>query len=203
MPVYAGIDYSLTSPAICVYNAEDGDFCFDNVQAYFRSNLKRFELFKEGNLHGENHESWDSEMDRFDDIASWALDVMMEYKVEKAFLEGYSFGSTGRVFNIAENTSILKYNMWYNYIEYEIVAPTTVKKFATGSGNATKEKMYEAFVEENPRRDIKDVLTPRSSNIISPLNDVVDSYFILKYGIYNEEQEEKNKDKRKKRTTRS
>ena len=70
-----------------------------------------------------------------------------------------------------------------NYIDYEIVAPTTVKKFASGSGNATKEKMYEAFVEENPRRDIKDVLTPRSSNIISPLNDVVDSYFILKYGI--------------------
>ena len=134
-------------------------------------------------------------MDRFDDIAYCALDVMMEYKVEKAFLEGYSFGSTGRVFNIAENTAILKYNMWYNYIDYEIVAPTTVKKFATGSGNATKEKMYEAFVEENPRRDIKSILTPRSSNIISPLNDVVDSYFILKCGIYNEE---KNNDERKK-----
>ena len=92
--------------------------------------------------------------------------------------------------------------MWYNYIDYEIVAPTTVKKFATGSGNATKEKMYEAFVEENPRRDIKDVLTPRSSNIISPLNDVVDSYFILKYGIYNEDKEEKNKDERKKNVKR-
>ena len=191
MSVYAGIDYSLTSPAICVYDTKDGDFCFDNVQAYFRSNLKRFELFEEGNLHGENHESWDSDMDRFDDIAEWAMDIMGEYKVKTAFLEGYSFGSTGRVFNIAENTAILKYNMWHNYIDCEIIAPTTVKKFATGSGNANKEKMHDSFVEENPRRDIKSVLIPRSSNIISPLNDVVDAYFILKCGMYNENNKEK------------
>ena len=191
MSVYAGIDYSLTSPAICVYDTKDGDFCFDNVQAYFRSNLKRFELFEEDNLHGENHESWDLEMARFEDIAEWAMDVMEEYKVKTAFLEGYSFGSTGRVFNIAENTAILKYNMWHNYIDYEIIAPTTVKKFATGSGNANKEKMHDSFVEENPRRDLKSVLIPRSSNIISPLNDVVDAYFILKCGMYNENNKEK------------
>ena len=186
MPVYAGIDYSLTSPAVCVYDTGDGDFCFDNVSAYFRSNLKRFGAFKEGNLHGENHGAWKTDIERFDDIANWAMNILVEYKAEKVILEGYAFAATGRVFNIAENTAILKYNMWDNYIDFEVVAPTTVKKFATGSGNASKEKMYESFVQENPRRDIKSLLIPRSDNIISPLNDVVDAYFILKCGIYNE-----------------
>ena len=70
MSVYAGIDYSLTSPAICVYNTEDGKFCFDNVNAFFRSNLKRFETFKEGNMYGENHGAWKTDIERFDDIAN-------------------------------------------------------------------------------------------------------------------------------------
>ena len=185
MPVYAGIDYSLTSPAICVYDTKDGDFCFDNVDAFFRSNLKRFELFNEGNLHGENHGSWNTDMERFDDIANWSMEIITENQVEKVFLEGYAYAATGRVFNIAENTAILKYNLWNDYIDYDVIAPTTIKKFATGSGGANKEKMYISFCEENPKRDMRAALTPRSTNTISPLNDVVDAYFILKYGIYN------------------
>ena len=64
-------------------------------------------------------------------------------------MEGYSFGSTGRVFNIAENTGILKYNLWAALIHFDVLAPTTVKKFATGSGSASKVDMFNQFVEEN------------------------------------------------------
>jgi hypothetical protein len=46
--------------------------------------------------------------------------------------------------------------------------------------------MYEAFVEEHGDLDLRATLTPRSTNVISPVNDIVDSYYILKYGIYNE-----------------
>ena len=45
--------------------------------------------------------------------------------------------------------------------------------------------MYNQFVEENGESNLKDSLTPRSDNIISPLNDVVDAYYILKCGIFN------------------
>jgi len=185
MPVLAGIDYSLTSPAICVYDTEKGDFSYQCTEMYFRSNLTRFEAFSEGNLHGSNHGPWDSEIDRYDDISSWALRVLTKHQVTQVYLEGYSFGSTGRVFNIAENTGILKYKLWDALIHCDILAPTTVKKFATGSGRASKVDMYNQFVEENGESNLKDSLTTSSDNIISPLNDVVDAYYILKCGIFN------------------
>jgi hypothetical protein len=88
-----------------------------------------------------------------------------------------------KVFHIAENTAILKYNLWDAQIEFDIIPPTVIKKFATGKGNANKEKMYEAFVNENPGVDLRSWLTPRSSNVISPVSDIVDAYFIAKYGL--------------------
>ena len=181
--IVAGIDYSLSCPAICVYDSSEGKFNFKNSHFYFRSNLARFELFKEGNICGENHKSYNCDMDRYDDISDWALSILVDKGVKKVFLEGYSYGSTGRVFHIAENTGVLKYNLWDAKIPVEIIPPTTIKKFATGKGNANKQKMYESFVEENPSSDIRSLLTPRSSNVISPVNDIVDAYFITKYGL--------------------
>jgi len=181
--IVAGIDYSLSCPAICVYDSSEGEFNFKNSHFYFRSNLARFDKFKKENVHGENHKTYDCDMDRYDDIADWALSIMVDKGVKKAFLEGYSYGSTGRVFHIAENTAILKYNLWDSKIIVDIVPPTTIKKFATGKGNSNKQKMHDSFVEENPSADLCSFLTPRSSNIISPVSDIVDAYFITKYGL--------------------
>ena len=185
MPVLAGIDYSMTCPAICTYNIEAGKFCHENVNLYFRSNLGRFETFKEGNLSGCNHGPWKDDMDRYDDIRQWAIDVLHGDNVDQVYLEGYAFGATGKVFNIAENTAILKFNLWEEFIHFDVIPPKQVKKYATGSGNASKEDMYDAFCKENPGTDLKSLLTPRASGVISPLSDVVDSYFILKYGLFN------------------
>ncbi len=185
MSVIAGIDYSMTSPALCVFDTEKGRYCFDNVGAYFRSNLARFEQYKEGNVNGENHKPFKCDMDRYDDISDWATSILDSQGVTKVFLEGYSFGSTGKVFNIAENTAVLKYNLWDLNIDIEILAPTTIKKFATGSGRASKENMYEKFCEENSKSALREMLTPRSSNVINPVNDIVDAYYILKYGLFN------------------
>ena len=191
MTVLAGIDYSMTSPALCVFDTEKGRYCFENVDVYFRSNLARFELFKEGNVNGENHKPFKCDMDRYDDISDWALSILDGAGVKKVFLEGYSFGSTGKAFHIAEHTAILKYNLWDSNIDIEILAPTTIKKFATGSGRASKENMYEKFCEENPSVGLQESLTPRSSNVINPVNDIVDAYYILKYGLFNNGKSEK------------
>ena len=61
--------------------------------------------------------------------------------------------------------------------------PTVIKKFATGKGNANKEQMYEAFVDEllTPT-DLKERLTPKAKKVINPISDIVDSYFIAKCG---------------------
>jgi crossover junction endodeoxyribonuclease RuvC len=82
---------------------------------------------------------YNSDEDRYDDISNWAINITQKHDVDNVILEGYSYGSTGKVFNIAENTAILKYNLWDSRIPFLIVPPTTIKKFATGKGNANKQ----------------------------------------------------------------
>ena len=68
-------------------------------------------------------------------------------------------------------------------IPYQSVPPTVIKKYATGKGNANKDLMYEAFSDEllTPP-DLKSALTPRSKKLTNPVTDIVDAYYIAKWG---------------------
>ncbi len=74
--------------------------------------------------------------------------------------------------------------MWKNKLPFTTFPPTVIKKYATGKGNANKDLMYDSFIGEllTPP-NLKDLITPKSKKIISPVSDIVDSYFIAKCGI--------------------
>ena len=118
------------------------------------------------------------DIDRYQFLADWTIEQLRWYtgRVQKVILEDYSFGSTGRVFHIAENVGILKFFLKKNGFRYETIAPTVVKKFATGKGNSNKEAMLEAWKTE-----------PETFELIqdngNPATDIVDSYFLCKYGV--------------------
>jgi Holliday junction resolvasome RuvABC endonuclease subunit len=96
-------------------------------------------------------------------------------------IEDYSFGSKGRVFNLAENCGILKYMLYKAGYRFFTVPPTVVKKYATGKGNATKEKMYDAFVVETGI-DLHNIIS-RTTKLGSPTTDIVDAWYIARYMI--------------------
>ena len=81
------------------------------------------------------------------------------------------------MFNIAENTGVLKYKLYQSGIPLECINPSTIKKNATGKGNATKHMMYDAFYTET-RVDLIDEMKMISLN--NPITDIVDSYFVCK-----------------------
>ena len=63
------------------------------------------------------------------------------------------------------------------------VPPSMVKKYATGRGNANKEVMYEAFnAELVTPPDLQQRLKPKSKKLSNPVTDIVDAYFIAKWG---------------------
>jgi Holliday junction resolvasome RuvABC endonuclease subunit len=94
-------------------------------------------------------------------------------------------GSKGRVFNIAENTGVLKYRFWNFQIEFKTIAPTVIKKFATGKGNSNKEQMQLVFEQENSIRLKNELnMTEKQWN---PSSDLIDAYYICKYGYQNEQ----------------
>ena len=189
-----GIDYSLSSPGVCV-NTSEGEFRYEDCSFYFLTGTKKYDnTFKDNDVRyvGTGHKLYTSEPERYNNIADWAIDIIKshikEYQIkEKLFywpgnptiqIEDYSYGSTGRVFHIAENLGLLKYKLkmecgW----DYTLLPPSVIKKFATDKGNANKELMLEAF-EKDTGVNLEVLFDTKSK---SPITDVADAYFICKY----------------------
>jgi len=181
----AGIDYSLTSPAICVWKSTDDRlFNFDDCALYYLEIPKRRGPTPHGilNIHANPYPEWETEEERHELLSKWTMSIITGCEV---FIEGYAFATSGtsHVRSIAENTGLLKHKMYKVKQSFTSVPPTVIKKYATGKGNANKEGMYEAFVDEllTPT-DLKERLTPKATKVKNPVSDLVDSYFICKYG---------------------
>ena len=182
----AGIDYSLTAPAICIFHAENAftgeksdEFLFDNCSFYYLTDTKKYADTFIGNIHGKLFSEVECDADRYDSISQWAVDIILKFECEQIALEGYSYGSKGKVFHIAENTGILKYKFFQRSIPVDIIPPTSIKKFATGKGNADKAMMHDAFKKETDK-NLHKLITPLKKNIANPISDIVDSYYICK-----------------------
>ena len=171
----AGIDYSLNGPAICLFNGDV--FSYSDCTFYFLTDTKKHTEKPYGNIFGERFVDWNHEIERYQSIADWALEILTG--CESVALEGYAYSAQGRVFHIAENTGVLKYKLYQMGLPLTIFTPSEIKKFASGKGNADKETMYWAFLEET-KMPIKDIISPGKKDIGNPVSDIVDSYFICK-----------------------
>ena len=171
--IISGIDYSMSCPSLCIFDTEL-DFTFQNCDFYYLID-KKTKIIEEGNIHGEYYSKDSENVKRFDHISNWAVTILKNQKVNHVYLEGYSMGSRGRVFHIAENTGVLKQKIYKAGITFEVIPPSTWKKEVVGKGNADKQHVYESM-----NVDLKPIF--KSKSITSPINDIADSYFICKYG---------------------
>tara|TARA_Y100000996_G_scaffold221731_1_gene174522 strand:- start:2488 stop:3018 length:531 start_codon:yes stop_codon:yes gene_type:complete len=144
--------------------------------------LKRAAQHEILNIYADPYPEWETEEQRHDLLSDWAMNIVRGSKV---FIEGYAFATSGKshVRSVAENSGLLKHKMYRDNQEFISVPPTVIKKFATDKGNANKELMYNAFSEEsNVPKDFQKTLRPKSTKLTNPTTDIVDSYWICKYG---------------------
>lgn len=182
-----GIDYSLTGPAMCIHPF-DKPWSLNNCQMYFLTKRKALDgSFMKGRIHGKLFRDYSTDLVRFMqnaiDMKSFVSPLTLDDLVA---IEGYAFGARGmRIFQIGEATGILIQLM---IIENGSLlnkgrnvsrpAPGEIKKFATGKGNCDKDAMYEAFVRDTGI-DLSSELHVKST--ASPVNDLVDAYWICKH----------------------
>lgn len=181
--MYAGIDYSMTCPSIFVGSKKD----FQSGKSFFFYTPKNKKDLLHGNYNqniiglDQDKTSWKNDIERFDVISDWAVSILRRFKVDAVCMEGYAMNAKGRVFNIAENTAILKYKMFKEFgIIAETPSPMTVKKWYAGKGNAKKEDMYAKFFEDE-KIDLETILSKKSKD--SPISDIVDAYAMFRYGL--------------------
>lgn len=190
MTVYAGIDYSMSSPSICVWDSNT-PLKFENCLIYNFGNWSRCKQFEgdHGNISILKQPTFSCNEERFLAISQWAKAVLMQNCVDKASLEDYSYGSKGSVFEIGENTGMLKQAMYSLKIPFIPLAPGNIKKIATGNGAAKKDLMYK-FFKEQESVSIEKILgyttevwkeklieTPWE---VKPIDDIIDSFYVLK-----------------------
>lgn len=171
----AGIDYSMSSPSICVHTGNT--WSLNNCKFYFLTSKKKC-LIKTKMFVGDYQLDYSSQEARFAQLAEWATTKIPN--TARVFIEGYAYASKGVVFHIGENTGILKHRLWSADITFQEVSPPAIKKFATGKGNSNKLAMYESFVEQT-QLDISSIIHCNEGD--SPMSDIIDSYYVAKYGF--------------------
>lgn len=181
MKIVAGIDYSMTSPAICIHHSDT--WGIQNCLFFFRTSVKKMEL-KIPMFEGTLAQPYICEEERFYNNALWAEGILKEFEPTFVALEGYAMGAKGKVFHIGENTALLKHIMWRNKMPFVVPPPTVIKKFATGKGNANKEAMEAAFMLETLCDVRKLVGQSELSN--NPSSDLIDAYYMCKYAFENQ-----------------
>lgn len=176
----------MTSPAITEFygnewNSEDNSihhYCMVNTEKQWsrRSSFNNIELNK--------YPKYETDISRYNLLSEWVFNKIVKHdrRPQKVFIEDYAYSATGKVFNIAENMALLKNMLTTVGLKYFMIPPTVIKKFATGKGNANKEKMYDFFLEDTGHDLEKEFDIKKDKN---PISDIVDSYWICKYGYIN------------------
>ena len=170
-----GIDYSITSPAFTIYDGSN----FNTYYLVARDRDLVLGRETSSSLNPKLYPKYNTDMERYSRLASWICDELMWQKRPPCAIENYAYAATGRVFNIGENTGILKYKLHKNGLMYETVTPQIVKKFATGKGNAKKVDMADAFTKE----------TGLDLTGIKQWSDISDSYWISRW-LYQKSNED-------------
>lgn len=80
-----------------------------------------------------------------------AIDTWLDRLLDKwggatlAAVEGYAMAAQNRPFDLGEVGGVVRLRLFQRGIPYVVVPPTQVKKFATGSGQATKKQVQAAI----------------------------------------------------------
>lgn len=144
-----GIDPSLTGFAICSISNQDITF-----REYSSKAAKLIQ----------------DRMDRYEELLKEPLAFIQQNKPQLIVLEGYSYGSKGRgTITLGEFGGVLRYSL-RSYMDRLIeVPPTVLKKFTTGSGNCSKDKMVS--------------LASSKYRMVFNTNNEVDAFCLAKLGM--------------------
>lgn len=130
MPKYfVGIDQSLTHPGIAIVD--------DQGRLVHARTVSVGRLSRGAPRLDEIYRAIHSDM----------LKALSEVKAcyAGAAVEGFSAGSTHREFDLGEVSGLVRWALYHDWsLDPTVVAPTSLKLFATGKGHATKEEVLHA-----------------------------------------------------------
>ena len=107
-------------------------------------------------------------------ICTIVKDIIDQHEHDVVQMEGISYGSKGSaaLADLAGLNFALRLSILDKDVEFNIIAPTSVKKFAVGNGGADKDVMIASWKKLD--KNISDITDIK-------VDDLADSYFIAHY----------------------
>lgn len=209
--VFIGIDFSLTSAGVCI--RENDKLTWLNFANNIKIDNKPFEhhrIIQEfDNVYIGNYERIVPKTD-YSDICAYKLrnavllantlipelfvNIQNKESEVKIAFEGFAYGSKGNSFIdlILYNTIVKQKIKEFFGTDIITYAPTEIKKYFSGKGNAGKDLMFESFInsEDKILKDSKirkycqslELKTDKKGKLIipKPFDDLIDAYAISK-----------------------
>lgn len=183
--IYVGMDWSMSSPGVCVITTTDnGEIDWDRTRMFGLVHTKKghIEAPHVSLMRYDDVVFHNDYVRRFNDLARWGLECALTFGIpDVVAIEDYAYTKNGRVFHIGENGGILKIRLIEAGLDPIVVGPKVVKQVGTGSGNATKNAMYDAFAERFPFIDICGEMNYTKSSVTNPLEDIIDAFWIARW----------------------
>lgn len=140
--VALGLDLSLTGPGIIVARVAPTTFA-EVLEVLYPRTKPLDKTHSETGVRGKFFYGIDEE--RIDFILRAVRTCRKKYKVNVAGIEQYAFSRHSRsMTGLHELGGVVKRYLWLHGIYFEQPEPTSLKKFATGNGRASKQDMIEA-----------------------------------------------------------
>ncbi|MBQ1570675.1 MAG: crossover junction endodeoxyribonuclease RuvC [Clostridiales bacterium] len=175
-----GIDLSINSTGICVNRDGKYNYFIVTPEQGMTKKMREFssskiKILPYTKLSGSK-EYAQKEIEKSHNIyyiVQTIVGVVKKYKPDRCVMEGVSYGSSGAVADLAGLQYTLRCELIKAGINFSVVTPMSLKKTATGNGNADKNEMVFAWKKCDP--SIKDI-------DLKKVDDIADAFFLSLMG---------------------
>ena len=177
-----GIDPSINCTGVCIYDTNNNTHlyymivskCTKKMKAFKNNFVNIIEYSKRESNKGEYSVKEYNKSYNIYDICVILRDLIQHHEPDLVQMEGVSYGSRGSaaLVDLAGLNFAIRMTLFSENIQYNILAPTSIKKFAVGNGSAEKDVMIASWkkVDKN------------ICNIVDiKVDDLADSYFIAHF----------------------
>ena len=180
--VIMGIDPSINCTGVCIYDTSTGNNMYYMIVSKATQKMLEF-THKNVLIVPYNKEIYTDDIytvkekkktNNINSICNIIKDIILWHKPELAYMEGVSYGSTGSaaLVDLSGLNYCIRQTMLQQSLDYQILSPTSVKKFAVGNGSAEKDVIIASWRKLD--KNIQNITKIK-------VDDLADSYFIAHY----------------------
>lgn len=177
-----GIDPSINCTGVCVHESDTNTHKYYMIVGKCTKKMKEFkndnvQIIEYGKFNSQSEDYTIREVDKtlnVYNICTIVKDIIDQHEPDLIQMEGISYGSKGSaaLADLAGLNFALRLSILDKDVEFNIIAPTSVKKFAVGNGGVEKDVMVASWKKLDKNvSDITDI----------KVDDLADSYFISHY----------------------